>query len=94
MIEPAAYGAAVLFGPYVWNFREPAARLVEVGGAVQIPDAGTLTTALALLLSDPGERAALGRAAREFVRCQQGATERTVRLLGKMLGGRGGIQAA
>ena len=23
MIEPAAYGAAVLFGPHVWNFPEP-----------------------------------------------------------------------
>src|SRR5439155_1450253 len=36
MIEPAAYGAAVSFGPHVWNFKEPAARLLENGAAVQI----------------------------------------------------------
>src|SRR6202043_3465728 len=28
MIEPAAYGAAVVFGPHVWNFKEAAAQLV------------------------------------------------------------------
>ena len=33
MIEPAAYGAAVVFGPHVWNFREAATRLVMSGGA-------------------------------------------------------------
>ena len=33
MIEPAAYGAAVVFGPHVWNFKEPAARLIERGAA-------------------------------------------------------------
>ncbi len=94
MIEPAAYGAAVLFGPHVWNFREPAARLVEVGGAVQVPDAATLTSAVAWLLTDPNERAAMGRAAQDFVRGQQGATVRTVTLLGNLLGRRGGTQAA
>ena len=35
MLEPAAYGAAVVFGPHVWNFREPAGRLVREGGALQ-----------------------------------------------------------
>ena len=29
MIEPAAYGAAVVFGPHVWNFKETVARLLE-----------------------------------------------------------------
>src|SRR5262249_37284157 len=33
MIEPAAYGAAVLFRPHVWNFQEPAAPLRAHGGA-------------------------------------------------------------
>ncbi len=38
MIEPAAYGAAVLFGPHVWNFRDTAARLVQAEAAMQIAD--------------------------------------------------------
>src|SRR5262245_44654612 len=38
MIEPAAYGAAVLFGPYVWNFSDKAARLTAGVDAVEVTD--------------------------------------------------------
>jgi 3-deoxy-D-manno-octulosonic-acid transferase len=85
MIEPAAYGAAVVFGPHVWNFREPAGRLVAEGAAVQVADAAGLEAAVRRLLGDAAERARLGAAARRFVQAQQGATERTVALLGEML---------
>ena len=36
MIEPAAFGAAVVFGPHVWNFKDTAARLTAAGGAYQV----------------------------------------------------------
>jgi 3-deoxy-D-manno-octulosonic-acid transferase len=85
MIEPAAYGAAVLFGPHVWNFRDTADRLVQAGGAVQIPDAAALEREVARLLADPQARARLGRAAQQFVQSQQGATERTLTLLDGLL---------
>ncbi|HEX5270310.1 MAG TPA: 3-deoxy-D-manno-octulosonic acid transferase, partial [Gemmataceae bacterium] len=95
MIEPAAYGAAVLFGPHVWNFRDAAARLTAAGGAVQVSDAPSLETAVRRLLSDPDERARMGAAARRFVAEQQGATERTLDLLDALLaGGRAGRSAA
>ena len=42
MIEPAAYGSAVVFGPHVWNFKEPARRLIECGAARQVKDAAEL----------------------------------------------------
>jgi 3-deoxy-D-manno-octulosonic-acid transferase len=85
MIEPAAFGAAVLFGPHVWNFRDIASRLVAAGGAVQVTDAAGLEEALRLLLADAAERSRLGRAARAFVLGQQGATARTVELLSALL---------
>jgi 3-deoxy-D-manno-octulosonic-acid transferase len=78
MIEPAAYGAAVVFGPHVWNFRETADRLVGLGAAIQVPDAPALELAVRRVLENPAERARLGEAARLFVREQQGATERTL----------------
>jgi 3-deoxy-D-manno-octulosonic-acid transferase len=81
MIEPAAYGAAVLFGPCTWNFRQDVARLLEAGAAVQVVDAEGLEPALRRLLSDAEERARLGRAGRHLVLQQLGATERTVALL-------------
>ena len=60
MIEPAAYGAAVLFGPWTWNFKDTVARLLEAGAALQVPDAAALEHQTLRLLADPQERAALG----------------------------------
>jgi 3-deoxy-D-manno-octulosonic-acid transferase len=85
MIEPAAYGAAVVFGPHVWNFKEPAARLIEFAAARQVKDADELELAVHRLLADANERARMGAAARAFVQKQQGATEQTVRLFGELL---------
>jgi 3-deoxy-D-manno-octulosonic-acid transferase len=87
MIEPAAYGAAVLFGPHVWNFRDAAARLTAAGGAVQVTDAASLEAAVRRLLADPAERGRMGTAARQFVKEQQGATEGTLALLDALLDG-------
>jgi 3-deoxy-D-manno-octulosonic-acid transferase len=87
MIEPAAFGAAVVFGPHVWNFRDTAARLVGAGAACQVADGAELETSVAPLLADAVERQRMGAAARDFVFGQQGATERTVDLLGLLLAG-------
>jgi 3-deoxy-D-manno-octulosonic-acid transferase len=85
MIEPAAFGVAVVFGPHVWNFRDTATRLVEAGAAVQVADAAGLDEAVGRLLVDPLERRRLGEAAQQLVRSQQGATERTLACLDQLL---------
>jgi 3-deoxy-D-manno-octulosonic-acid transferase len=84
MIEPAAYGAAVVFGPHTWNFRQDVARLLEERAAVQVADAEELESAITRLLADAGERARLGAAGRRLVLRQLGATERTVALLERL----------
>jgi 3-deoxy-D-manno-octulosonic-acid transferase len=94
MIEPAAYGAAVVFGPHVWNFREVTAQLLQAGGAMQIANAAELQTVVERLLDDPAERSRLGQAARQFVQSQQGATERTLDCLDAILALRQVSQAA
>jgi 3-deoxy-D-manno-octulosonic-acid transferase len=88
MIEPAAYGVAVVFGPYVWNFADTAARLIDAQAACQISDAGQLETVVRLLLEDNVERHHLGAAARDFVKRQQGATEKTIAMLAEILDAR------
>jgi 3-deoxy-D-manno-octulosonic-acid transferase len=93
MIEPAAFGAAVVFGPHVWNFADTAARLIDAHAACQVADAGQLETVVRLLLEDAEERRRLGTAAREFVLRQQGATEQTVTMLGQLLGARQSLAA-
>jgi len=84
MIEPAAWGAAVVFGPHVWNFRDASSRLTGAGAAVQVQDAAELEETIRRLVRDANERQRLGLAARSFVAGQQGATERTVALLAQL----------
>jgi 3-deoxy-D-manno-octulosonic-acid transferase len=86
MIEPAGYGVPCLFGPHVWNFKDAARRLVEVGGAVMVNDAAELERELARLLADEDLRARTGTAARELVRRQQGATGRTLAEIDRAVG--------
>jgi 3-deoxy-D-manno-octulosonic-acid transferase len=85
MIEPAGYGVPCVFGPHVWNFKDAAKRLVEIGGAVMVKDASELEGALAKLLADAELRERMGTAARELVRRQQGATGRTLDVLDSVI---------
>jgi 3-deoxy-D-manno-octulosonic-acid transferase len=85
MIEPAAYGAAVVFGPHVWNFRDTVDRRLAARAAIRVADAGEAEAALRRLAGDAPERERLGTAARQFVSQQQGATARTLDLLDHLL---------
>jgi 3-deoxy-D-manno-octulosonic-acid transferase len=85
MIEPAAYGAAVVFGPHVWNFKDAASRLLEARAALQVNDALELGLVMKRLLQDPTERQGMGDAARQLVKSQQGATARTVDYLSRLI---------
>ena len=78
MMEPAAYGASVLFGRHTGNFREIVERLLERGGAREVASAAQLTAAVIEDLDDPETAAARGAAGRAFVLAQNGAADRTL----------------
>jgi 3-deoxy-D-manno-octulosonic-acid transferase len=78
MMEPAAYGASVMFGPHIANFRETVDLLLDRNAARQVADAHELTGALLADLEDPEAAAARGAAGRDFVLAQFGATGRTL----------------
>jgi 3-deoxy-D-manno-octulosonic-acid transferase len=86
MIEPSAFGAAVLFGLHTWNFKQTVTDLLARHAAIEVHDPQTLEAAVLRLLDDAAERARLGEAARAFVLSQQGATERTLDELAKLMG--------
>ena len=86
MMEPAAFGADVLFGPYTSNFREAVEGLLGCRGARQVADAAGLAAALTEALDEPEEAAARGAAGREFVLAQNGAAERSIVLLDGLMG--------
>ena len=85
VIEPAAFGAPVLFGPGHDMSRE-AGLLLAAGGARIVHDAGGLAAALQDWLIAPLRRQVAGAAARALVQQELGATERSVRLVQRLLG--------
>ncbi|MGE3242956.1 MAG: 3-deoxy-D-manno-octulosonic acid transferase [Pirellulales bacterium] len=85
MIEPAAYGAAVSFGPNTRNFRDVVAALLAAEGAVVVRSAAELEAFVRRCLEEPEWAASLGANAQALVRSQLGATERTLRLVESLL---------
>ncbi len=78
VIEPAAWGRPVVFGPHMQNFAEVAELFLANGAARQVGAAAELEPALAELLADPRRRAAMGAAARSVVEANRGAAARSL----------------
>lgn len=81
MVEPAAYGAAVCFGPKTRNFRDIVRLLREHDAAVVVANADDLARFVRRCLHNTAYRRALGQRAQQLVVAQQGAADRTVGLL-------------
>ena len=88
MLEPAAYGAAVSFGPNTRNFRDIVAALLAADAAVVVNDAAALETFVRRCLDEPSYATALGDRAQTLVQTNLGATARTVALLERVLDNR------
>lgn len=88
VLEPAAYGVPVLFGPRHRASRE-AGLLLAAGAARAAADASDLAAALTHWLTQPAERLAAGAAAQRFVERNAGATVRSVELVESLIAGRG-----
>jgi len=81
MLEPAAQGCPVLYGPHVDNFVQEAALLEEAGGARRVADQVDLARAVHELIADPAARQSMAEAGVRAVEGQKGATARTLRVL-------------
>jgi 3-deoxy-D-manno-octulosonic-acid transferase len=81
MIEPAAYGAAVSFGPNTRNFRDIVAALLDRDAAVVVADSEQLLSFVRDCLMNPAAANARGQRAAQLVSEQLGATDRTFELL-------------
>jgi len=81
MLEPAAQGCAVVWGPNVQNFRQEAALLESAGACRRVADRVELARVLRELAADADERRRMAVAAREAVALQKGATKLTLEAL-------------
>ncbi|RMH23599.1 MAG: hypothetical protein D6701_00155 [Gemmatimonadetes bacterium] len=76
VLEPAAAGVPVLFGPHHRSARA-AGELVGAGAGFVVRDAGDAARRVETLLADAGRRAAAGAAARRYIDVHRGAARRT-----------------
>ena len=86
MLEPAALGLPVLFGPHVFNFAEISRRLLEAGGARTVGDSAALGRAVVDYLRDADLRHTTGSKGREFVENNRGAGNRVLEMIAPHLG--------
>ncbi|HET6229542.1 MAG TPA: glycosyltransferase N-terminal domain-containing protein, partial [Longimicrobiaceae bacterium] len=84
VLEPAAFGAPVLFGPRHANARE-AAELVAAGGAFAEPDEAALAARIHLLATDRVLRGTSGASARAYVAAGLGAADRGAEIVAELL---------
>ena len=78
MIEPAAYGLAVCFGPNTQNFRDVASALLSHDAARVVTDGASLTAFVRRCLEQPEYARHLGSRAAELVANSRGATALTI----------------
>ncbi|MBE6427614.1 MAG: 3-deoxy-D-manno-octulosonic acid transferase [Planctomycetaceae bacterium] len=85
MLEPAAFGTAVSFGPNTWNFRDIVSALLSHKAAVVVRNGNELRDFVQKCLEEPDFADTLGKNARDLVAKQQGALQRTLDLFEEKL---------
>ena len=85
MLEPAALGLPVLFGPHVFNFSDIARMLLDEGAAWQVADARALGDRALALLEDANLRHNVGDRGRQFVERNRGALERLMTIVDQQI---------
>lgn len=86
VLEPAAFGVPVLFGPGYANSRD-ARTLLAAGAALSVRDAAVCAAAMTTWLLDGAARRAAGATARQVVQGELGAAERNAALVATLLTG-------
>ncbi len=81
LLEPAAAGVPVLFGPHTEHFQEPAQALLDAGAGVIVSDAGALARVWGSYLADPDVAQAAGAAAVRVIEANRGALARSVEMI-------------
>ena len=85
VLEPAAFGLPVVFGPRHHNTRD-ASLLIDRGGGFSVGSTSEMVARLELLLGSERTRDTAGAAARSMVREGVGAAERSFQLVTELLG--------
>ena len=85
VLEPAALGVPVCFGPHMFNFAAIAQTLLEHNAAIEVHDAESLAGAMREWLSDASTRTRQGENGRKAVAANRGALDQLLTLLNAVI---------
>ena len=85
VLEPASLSRPVLVGPHTFNFDDITQTLVREGGAARIESGDRLGAAVQQLLRDAPTLGQMGRCAHDVFASEQGAVQRVMTLIDRML---------
>lgn len=85
ILEPAAWGKPVLFGPSMEDFREARDLLARAGAGIEVRNQSELTAAVAELLADARRAQELGERGRNELHKHVGSAARNARMLAGLL---------
>lgn len=78
ILEPATFEKPIIFGPYMFNFRDIAELFLTNNAAIMIHNQEELKINIVKLLNSPQEGLELGRRAKDLILQNQGATKRNI----------------
>lgn len=85
LLEPAALGLAVVFGPHMFNFSGISRMFLEEGAALQVDESAALPEVVVRLLEDARLRDAMGRKGQALLEKNRGALARLEGLIEQQL---------
>jgi len=85
MLEAAALGKPVLFGPHTYNFKQTVDELLEDNGAIMVKDKQDLLKTIQKCLSEPDFTEKIARNGQQVIKKNQGATAKTIEQIEKFL---------
>jgi 3-deoxy-D-manno-octulosonic-acid transferase len=85
ILEPAAFAKPILFGPYMFNFRDIAELFLNNKAAILVRNSDELRDNIKLLLSQHLKREELGGNAKKVILDNRGATTRNIECLKSIL---------
>ncbi|MCB9771165.1 MAG: 3-deoxy-D-manno-octulosonic acid transferase [Candidatus Omnitrophica bacterium] len=85
IIEPAFFGKPIIIGPNMQNFIEITETFLTARGVIQIQESAEMEDILKKLLSSTQLRETLGERAQAIIKKNQGATDRTEKILSRIL---------
>jgi 3-deoxy-D-manno-octulosonic-acid transferase len=83
ILEPAAWGKVIFYGPYMEDFRDEAALLEKTGAGIMVRNGEELLGGILRLMADPDTLSKKGEEGRKIVAANMGAAQRYAEMISR-----------